>query len=348
MSLDDPATAEGDFLRTPLPHLLVYMADRRLTGALFLCEPDGTEHIVRFEEGAPAKVFSGDRYALFGELLIEAGVVEEQVVREALATKGLLGDVLILTGHAVPETLERIAAVQHERRVVRLFGLPSETSYRYFDGDPALAEDAGRVHCRDVLHLIMAGLRSHPRSGMSLSRLLEKLGEARLRLHPDAALERFGFTDEEACVASAVLMDRPTFVDLLSTGVAESSVVRRVVYALLLTRQLDSGARQLEGGQKVLPLGAGDVAPAIAVGRVALVPAIHRSGAAAPDPAGDGERAAVMPRTLRRRKQATEPQQPGVGHDGEEEPVSDVVEIGGPYGERARDTGTAGSGSSSV
>ena len=336
MSLDDPATAEGDLQRTPLPHLLVYMADRRLTGALFLREPDGTEHVMRFEWGAPARVRPGDRYALFGELLVEAGIVTEQVVQEALATKGLLGDILILTGHADGITLERIADQQLTRRVVRLFGLPAETSYRYFDGHPELANTAGPPYRSDPLSLLLAGLRAHPRSCLPLGRLMDKLGEARLRMHPDAVLERFGLTDEEAGVATSLLVDRPTFIDLVSSGVAAPDVVCRVVYALLLTRQIDLG-------QKLPPLGAEETPPPVAVGRVQLMPTAYRMGAAAPDPAGDGERAAVMPRTLRRRKTTSEVTVMGPEEDPTSEvsePVSDVVEVAGTPPARPRDTGT--------
>jgi hypothetical protein len=319
MSPDDLATAEGSLQRTPVPHLLVYMADRRLSGALFLKEPSGVEHTVRFEWGAPVRVESADRYALFGEMLVEAGVVSEDVVRGALATKGLLGDVLILTGHADADTLERIAADQLTRRLVRLFGLPGDTVYQYFDGHAAL-RDAAVPGCRgEVLRLLVAGLRAHPRSGLSISKLLEHFGDTKLRLHPDAVLERFGFDDAEACVATAVLMDRPTLVDLLSASVAEVSVVRRVVYTLLLTRQLDLG-------QKLPPLGVEETPPLVTLGRLHLSSAVHRIGAAAPDPAGDGVRAAVMPRTLRRRKGGAEAA-PNMAIDGEEEPVSDVVEI---------------------
>src|SRR5262245_27292162 len=191
-----PATAEGDLHRTPLPHLLVYMADRRLTGALFLREPDATEHIMRFEWGIPVRVLPGDRYAMFGELLIEQGIVASEVIEGALATKGLLGDVLILTGHADGDTLERVATLQLERRIAHLFGLPEATSYSYFDGHGALTEGAGPACRGDVLRVLMCGLRAHPRSAMSLSRLMEKLNEIRLRMHPDAALDRFGWTDE--------------------------------------------------------------------------------------------------------------------------------------------------------
>jgi len=319
------------------------MADRRLTGALFLHEADGTEHVVRFEHGTPVKVRPGDGYALFGEMLVEQGIVSDQVVAEALATKGLLGDVLILTGHAEPVILERVAAAQHERRIVRLFSLPPETSYRYFDGHTALLEGMGPSCRGDVPRLLMAGLRAHPRACMSLGRLMDKLGDRHLRLHPDAVLERFGWTDEEACVATTVLMDRPTFTDLLAAGVADGDVVRRVVYALLITRQLDIG-------QKATPFGVEDTPPVVAVGRVQLMPAVHRLGAAAPDPAGDGERAAVMPRTLRRRKSDAEqtptPEDPAECDD--EAAVSDVIELAGPpFPARHGDTGTDGLGDGS-
>ncbi len=291
------------------------------------------EHVVRFEYGAPARVRPGDGHALFGQLLVAAGIVTQAVVDNALTMKGMLGDVLILTGHADSIALERTAVEQLEKRVVRLFSLPAETSYRYFDGHPALADTAGPPCRSDTLALLIGGLRAHPRAGLPLSRLLEVFGETKLRMHPDAVLERFGLTDEEASVATALLMDKPTFVELLSSGVASAEVVCRVVYALLITRQIDMG-------QKLPPLGAEDTPPPVAVGRVQLMPAVHRFGAAAPDPAGDGERAAVMPRTLHRRKTSS-----GVTagdcdeepiSDVTEEPTSDVVEVAGAPAQRAR------------
>lgn len=335
MPPDIPATAEGDLHRTPLPHLLVYMADRRLTGALFLCEPEGPEHIVRFEWGVPVKVCPGDSHAMFGELLIEQGVVSRDVVDAALATKGLLGDVLILTGHADADTLERMAALQLERRIAHLFGLPEATSYRYFDGHKALTEGAGPACRGHVLRVILCGLRAHPRSGMSLSRLMERLHDIKLRMHTDAALDRFGWDEDESRVAAAVQRDQPTIVELLSTDVADSDTIRRVVYALLLTRQLDMG-------QRMPPLGVEETPPVVAVGRVSLKPAVvHRAGAAVPDLPGDGERAAVVPRTLARRsKSPSDSVRVDPPDVEEEEPVSDVVEIGGPRSTRPRDTGT--------
>lgn len=330
MSPEETPTAEGDLQRTPIPHLLVYMADRRLTGALLLKEPGGAEHVVRFEWGAPVHASSPDGYAMFGELLVDAGIVGQKVIDKALATQGLLGDVLILTGHADSEALERMASWQLERRLLRLFGLPPATSYRYFDGTGALPRSAAPGSRVDLLRLLSSGLRAYPRSGMPLGRLMDRLADLRLAMHPEALLDRFCFTDEEIRVTDAVVADQPAFVDLLSAEVAESPVVSRVVYVLLLTRQLDLGLR-------LPPMGREEAPPPATVGRVQLRAAVHRVGAAAPDPVGDGERAAVLPRTFRRRRAALAAAGAAPAEVGEPvsdvcEPVSDVVELAPPPG----------------
>src|SRR5262249_47675157 len=152
---------------------------------------------------------------------------------------------------------ERIASLQLERRIAHLFGLPVATSFSYYDGHHALAEGAGPTCRGEVLRVLMCGLRVHPRAGMSLSRLMEKVNEVRLRMHPDAALDRFGWTDEEWKVATVVLDGQPTIVDLLASDVADSDTIRRVVYALLLTRQLDMG-------RKMPPLGVEETPPVVA------------------------------------------------------------------------------------
>src|SRR6516225_3964558 len=106
------ATAEGELERTPLAHLLVYVLDRRLTGALFFTEPSGVEHVVRVCKGAPVKVKPGDRYLLLGEMLVEAGAIDEQTLHGALETKGLLGDMLLLAGCVERDVLEKVAEQQ--------------------------------------------------------------------------------------------------------------------------------------------------------------------------------------------------------------------------------------------
>src|SRR3954465_14033538 len=111
MGSDTPATAGGGLGRAPFAPLLVYAVDRRLTGALFLREPPSAgappvEHVVRFARGTPVKVRPGDGFARLGELLVEAGALSPETLVEALATKGLLGDVLLLAGCVERDRLE--------------------------------------------------------------------------------------------------------------------------------------------------------------------------------------------------------------------------------------------------
>src|SRR5262249_24390386 len=135
MGAEHLATAQGDLGRTPLGHLFVYALDKRLSGALVFCEPSGVEHVVLLSRGAPIKIRPGDGYALLGEMLIEAVAVSQATIQEALATQGLLGDVLVLAGRIHRDVLESVAEEQFRRRIVRLFNLPKETTYRYADGD---------------------------------------------------------------------------------------------------------------------------------------------------------------------------------------------------------------------
>src|SRR5262245_22549728 len=177
---ETPATAEGDFGRTPLAHLLVYSADRRLTGALFLTESSGVTHVVRLVRGTPVKIRPGDDYALLGELLVEAGEISRESLENALVAKGRLGEVLMLSAGLRPEVLDRALEEQFLRRMVRLFSLPSETIYRYYDGHFELVDWGGEPSNLDTLALIWAGVRAHGGSSVMMASVLARLADTPL------------------------------------------------------------------------------------------------------------------------------------------------------------------------
>ncbi|APR79399.1 Integral membrane protein [Minicystis rosea] len=291
------ATAEGDLGRSPIAHLLVYALDRRLTGALFLTTPDGAKHVVRLARGIPVKVRPGDAYALLGGMLVEAGAIDQATLDAALATAGLLGDVLLLAGRIERDTLEQIAEQQFIRRMVRLFELPKETTYAYFDGHEELSDWGGDPACVDALALIWAGLRMHGERSAMMETTLALLGDKPMRLHAAATLSRCGLDEAEAKLAE-LLASRPvTLAELDALGAAPPEMVRRFAYAALITRQIDLGAG-------ALPLGASEPArsnatPSVAqasaaVARMQLKSTVHRVGAAAPDAPGDGERGTTV------------------------------------------------------
>jgi hypothetical protein len=291
MGLDLPATAEGDLGRTPFGHLLVYALDRRLTGALFLHEPSGVVHAVQLSRGVPVKMRPGDRYALLGEMLVEASAVSPATIEQAVATKGLLGDVLVLAGCVDRDILEHVAEQQFIRRMVRLFRLPKETTYRYCDGHDELLEYGGEPANVDPMTLLWTGMRTHGEASTMMRGTLALLGDAALRLHPLATTTRFGLTEDEERVITA-MEDGPTpMSQLLARGYVSEEMLRKLCYTLLMTRQIELGTG-------TLPVGAIDPRRSTPVARMHLRPSAYRVGAAAPDPPGDGERSTGLGRRL--------------------------------------------------
>lgn len=315
------APIEGELRSTPFAHILVYMVDRHLTGALFLEDPTGARHAVRFEGGAPVKVRPGDDYALLGQLLIDAGVISEAALSGALSLQGLLGDALILGGHTDHETVEAVAAEQFLKRMVRLFDLPPETKYTYLDGHAELADWGGGPASVDPLALLWAGLREHAPASTLMERTLRRIESSPIKVHPRAALDRFGFTAGELAALVRIKEAPRPLADLEAARVAPPDTLRRLVYALLITRHLDFGqvtppvgvARDTAPDAAESASAAGPASTAAAsgvpssglspsslpLGRMRLRTVAHRVGAAAPDQPGEGEPGSSAPRPRR-------------------------------------------------
>ena len=211
--------------------------------------------MVRLVRGAPVKVRPGDRHALLGEMLVEAGAIDAATLESALATKGLLGDMLLVAGRVDGDVLEAIAEQQFVRRMVRLFSLPPATAYRYFDGHDELAEYGGDPASVDPLTLLWAGLRDHGELSTMMPGTLALLGDAPIRLHAAATVSRFGCTDQEAKLVEHLCTRSASLVELEALGHVPPEGVRRFAYALMITRQIDlgTGTTPLGAGRPPLP-----------------------------------------------------------------------------------------------
>jgi hypothetical protein len=231
----------GELRTTPFAHILVYALDRRLTGALFLDDPSGARHVVRFVEGTPVKVRPGDGYARLGALLMEAGLITEEALAAALLKDGLLGAALVKSRHADHATVESVVIEQFFMRVVHLFELPGETRYTYVDGDPELAFYGGEPSWADPLALLWAGLREHGHLSSMMDRMIHRMGDAPIRLHPASNLERFDFTAGELAAISRIQEQPRPLAELTAMRVAPADTLRRMIYALIITRHLDFG-----------------------------------------------------------------------------------------------------------
>lgn len=283
------ATASGDLGRTPFAHLAVYAFDRKLTGALFLNEPSGVEHTVRFARGLAVKIKPSDRYALLGEILVETGALDRKTLEQALATQGLLGDVLMLAGCVDRDTIERAAEEQFVRRMVRLFALSPGTTYRYYDGHSALLDWGAGPSDIDPLALLWAGVRAHGEASALMGPTLATLGDTPLRLHTAATFVRFCLSSAEAEIAGRLCASPISLGALLSLNLGPEMLVKKLVYALMITRQIDFGSG-------VFPLGASEQGRS-KLARIGLKSQVHRQGAAAPDRPGAGEPQGLRPKT---------------------------------------------------
>jgi hypothetical protein len=282
---------EGELSSTPFAHILVYAYDRRLAGTLYVEEPSGTPHVVSFARGAPVKVRAGDGYALLGELLIEAGAITEEALAGALSMPALLGDALVIGGFVDRDTLEKTAEAQFKMRMVRLFGLAAETRYRYIDRVDELAEWGGAPAEVDPLELVWAGLREHAAASKAMESTLSRLRGVPLRLHGSAAVERFGFNPRELEVAISMREKARSMEELAALGGISLEMVRRMVYALAITRHIDISAGALPAGvwAELESPSSSARSGNHAVGRMRLRSVPHREGAAAPDVPGPGE-----------------------------------------------------------
>lgn len=300
-----PPTAEGDLGRTPLAHLLIYILDKQLTGALFLHEPSGTTHRLRVERGAVVKVLPGNEYARLGEMLIEQGAIDDATLEGALSMHGLLGDALLLAGCVERDLLEKTAEQQFMRRLAMLFALGPETRYSYFDGRIDLADNAAPNACAHPLAQIWGCLREHAACSTMMGTTLERLDETPIRLHPNASLELLALTPEEAAILERIERRPMPLATLVASGLASEESLRAMVYALVIMRYLDLGLSTqplCAAPDRASKGGASDAGGtnAVTLARIRLRSAAHRVGAAAPDQAGDGERVRPQPRPRKR------------------------------------------------
>ncbi len=239
----DP-TATGDFTRTPLVHLLVYMIDQELTGTTVLSVP-GVEHCIYFDRGVPSKIKTGTMTATLDRVLLELGLVDETSLYEALAEVakygGLLGRALVMKGRMDNPALLRALKVQLVRKLSAMFELPDTTTYAYYQGANLIATYGGpELTPAEPLSIIMMGIRARahdPRIDAMLTRLTGRP----LGIHPQADLRRFGFEKVELAVVDVLRAQRMSLEQLVQAGVAQERAIRLVIYALAITRCLDLG-----------------------------------------------------------------------------------------------------------
>jgi tetratricopeptide (TPR) repeat protein len=244
-----PPTAAGSLEKTPLVHLLVYLADRKLTGSIILVSPspnDPLEDVVYFSGGAAAKVRTGRPTARLGEVLVELGLLAEgtrQSSFDSAAKAGELhGKFLVRTGAIDQTSLSKGLAAQTARKMALLFRVPSDTTFSFFEGANLLSDWGGpELWPLDPLSQIwLAASSKADRRVMDAT--LARLGSTTLKLYEASPIERFGFGPAELRVVEQIRSNPATLVEVLTSQVAPDPTILLVVYVLLITRYLDHGS----------------------------------------------------------------------------------------------------------
>jgi curved DNA-binding protein CbpA len=304
------ATATGNLKATPFGHLLVYLLDRGLTGSLVLEEATGEKHAIWFETGAPAKVKTGTPVVYLGQVLVEQRAITREVyertLQGALHERRLHGSVLLETGAIDARVLRDALREQLARQVLWLFKLQPSTLYGYYDQLNFLERWGAPEGLRTrPLALIWRGLRRHA-SVAEIEAVTSRLGARPIELHVDAPIRRFKFEASEQALIDVLRAKPQPLSSLIGSGLASPEDVKRLVYMLVILRQLELGVPGAE------PVGV-DEAPSSS--RIAVAPVAGRSSI--PDvesvvPRSDSHRAATpAPLSTPRTPPATDPTRQG-------------------------------------
>jgi hypothetical protein len=243
MSLE--ASATGNLQATPFGHLLVYLLDRALTGTLVLEEPSGDKHAIWFEAGAPAKVKTASPVTYLGQVLVEQRAITREVyertLQGALRERRLHGQVLLETGAVQMRVLRDALREQLARQVLWLFKLNAATAYGYYDQVNLLERWGAPEGLRTrPLALIWRGLRRHA-SAADIEAVTGRLGQRPIELHVDAPIRRFRFESSEQALIDVLRAKPQPLSSLIASGLAAPDEVKRLVYVLVILRQLELG-----------------------------------------------------------------------------------------------------------
>lgn len=137
---------EGSISVFPLPEVLQFLAQGRMSGTLALSRGENTIHL-EIREGKIVNSSTLERAHKLGEMLVHRNVIPRRVLDEALATQRqtdqgrLLGELLIEQGKVTREQLRSAVRLQMEEEIWELFGW-REGNFKFENGRMSLDRPA--------------------------------------------------------------------------------------------------------------------------------------------------------------------------------------------------------------
>jgi hypothetical protein len=264
-------TAQGSFAKTPLPHLLVYALERRLSGTFELHVGGASVATMLVVQGFPAKLRTTEGIFYLGEVMVELGMITPEHLAASLQrlqeSPRLQGQLLKEMGFVDDERIETAVRAQLGRKLEHLFTLPRETTYAYYDAIDLLQRYGGPPTPIDPLPVLWRGVKQAP-SWEHVDATLRRVGGSAVRLTAaaHAQIARLELARPEMQVIELIAQRPARVVDIANSKLVGPSLAQQLVYFLVITKQVDL----VEAGSLRPPAEAGPPQSGQAFARVQL------------------------------------------------------------------------------
>jgi hypothetical protein len=239
-------TAKGDLTATPMVHILVYMLDHSATGSVVLQEPEGTEHLLEFRDGAPTKIKTGRPVWLLGDMLVEEGALHRDSIEQALVDASIieapLGEYLVLQDYLSRDLLDAVLHEQMLRKLAAVANQPSGTSYCFYRDVSLLANWGGKVGIEIApLRAVLATVRAWTDRNR-VRGTLYKMRDRKLVLSSESDVSCLISDETALAILAAIEPGDATVMDLYRRRLADEEEVNSLVYALAVMRHFTFSA----------------------------------------------------------------------------------------------------------
>ncbi len=234
-------TAKGDLVKTPLAHLIVFIADKKLQGSLVLHGDDGSASTLYFASGAPAKVQTSYPGTHLGRVLLQLGYIDDELLEQTIVEMqqtGTLHGQLLRSMGAIDEA-QLVAGLREQmmRRILKIFEKVGDlTTYAFYAGVNLLEDYGGpEVTPIDPYRVVWEGMHLRPNDA-SIDPTLGRLGAAPIGINNQADFRRFGFGPPEGKVIELLAVRPMSLAQVLDLNVMPVRQIKLLVYVLLITR----------------------------------------------------------------------------------------------------------------
>jgi hypothetical protein len=245
MTQIDPATppqptAEGVLSAQPLWHLLAFARDQKLTGTFELADDPREYALVVVVDGNVTRAWTSQPVVYVGQLLCEAGLMEEAQLSaslaEASASRSLIGESLLSAGLIDVEQLSAALREQRLRRLHHAFTFPPTSRFAFYASTDLIGERPLDVEPADPLPAIWHGLAASPPVD-HVHALVESIGLRAVRLiNP---FETDGFRGAERAAIESLEDGPATLAALAARPGVDASIAELLAYFLITMKLAD-------------------------------------------------------------------------------------------------------------